>query len=298
MKAIEASGAESDTELVRLWLVGRPASTVKAYTADLAWWARFGLPPRGGWRRMRFRDYEAALVRSGEKTASEATTARRIATLRSLLAWAHRVGYCPLNIGAVIRPGKAPNKLAERILEPDEVLRLLAAAGEAPRTGPRDHLLVRIGYVSGARVDELVGLDFEHVHAASKGGAILTLHGKGSKTRHVWITQGSFDEIVRFDDRTEWRSHETSWCGPIFRTRFRTRLGVRDAERVIERAAKRAKLGKVSPHWLRHAHATHALERGAPIHEVASDLGHVSIATTSRYLHARPGSGSARWLGL
>jgi site-specific recombinase XerD len=51
-----------------------------------------------------------------------------------------------------------------------------------------------------------------------------------------------------------------------------------------------------SPHWLRHAHATHALERGAVIHLVQATLGHASVATTGRYLHARPTDSSARCL--
>ena len=34
-------------------------------------------------------------------------------------------------------------------------------------------------------------------------------------------------------------------------------------------------------HWFRHAHATHSLERGAPIHLVQATLGHASVATTS-----------------
>jgi integrase/recombinase XerD len=66
----------------------------------------------------------------------------------------------------------------------------------------------------------------------------------------------------------------------------------------VRRAAKRAELEvktKVSPHWLRHAHATHALERGAPIHLVQATLGHASVATTGRYLHARPTDSSARY---
>lgn len=54
----------------------------------------------------------------------------------------------------------------------------------------------------------------------------------------------------------------------------------------------------VSPHWLRHAHASHALDRGAPIHLVQATLGHSSVATTSRYFHARPGESSARFLAL
>jgi site-specific recombinase XerD len=75
------------------------------------------------------------------------------------------------------------------------------------------------------------------------------------------------------------------------------------AWRLVCAAAARVGLptGKagVSPHWLRHAHATHALEHGhAPIHLVQATLGHASVATTSKYLHARPTDSSARYLGV
>jgi len=53
----------------------------------------------------------------------------------------------------------------------------------------------------------------------------------------------------------------------------------------------------VSAHWLRHAHASHSLDRGAPIHLVQATLGHASVATTGKYLHARPSDSSARYLG-
>lgn len=54
----------------------------------------------------------------------------------------------------------------------------------------------------------------------------------------------------------------------------------------------------VSPHWFRHAHASHALDCGAPIHLVQATLGHASITTTGRYLHARPNDTSSRFLPL
>jgi integrase/recombinase XerD len=50
----------------------------------------------------------------------------------------------------------------------------------------------------------------------------------------------------------------------------------------------------VSPHWLRHSHATYALDRSAPIHLVQATPGHASVARTGRYLHARPTDSSAR----
>jgi integrase/recombinase XerD len=62
---------------------------------------------------------------------------------------------------------------------------------------------------------------------------------------------------------------------------------------MLKRTAKRAGLpAAVSPHWLRHAHGSHALDRGATLPEVQETLGHDNIATTSGYLHARPDSSS------
>jgi site-specific recombinase XerD len=49
---------------------------------------------------------------------------------------------------------------------------------------------------------------------------------------------------------------------------------------------------------MRHAHGSHALGRGAPIHLVQATLGHSSIATTGKYLHARPKESSSKFLSL
>jgi integrase/recombinase XerD len=56
--------------------------------------------------------------------------------------------------------------------------------------------------------------------------------------------------------------------------------------------ARAGLVAPVSPHWLRHAHASHAIDRGATLPEVQATLGHGNIATTSGYLHARPESSS------
>ncbi len=66
--------------------------------------------------------------------------------------------------------------------------------------------------------------------------------------------------------------------------------------RIVKAAAKRAGLPPdVSPHWLRRAHASHALDRGTPISLVQATLGHASIATTDKYLQPRPEDSSARY---
>ncbi len=64
-------------------------------------------------------------------------------------------------------------------------------------------------------------------------------------------------------------------------------------------AARKAGIERpVSPHFLRHAHASHALERGAKLTTVRDTLGHASIAVTDRYVHARPGDSSGLSLAV
>ena len=54
--------------------------------------------------------------------------------------------------------------------------------------------------------------------------------------------------------------------------------------------------GKVSPHWFRHSHATHALDNGADLNLVSQTLGHSDLAITGMYIHVRPGSSSGDYL--
>ena len=66
---------------------------------------------------------------------------------------------------------------------------------------------------------------------------------------------------------------------------------------VVKGCARRAGVNDAaSAHWLRHAHASHALDNGAPISLVSATLGHADLKTTSVYAHAKPGDSSSRYL--
>jgi integrase/recombinase XerD len=76
--------------------------------------------------------------------------------------------------------------------------------------------------------------------------------------------------------------------------RRRTSFGTR---RIVKATAKRAGINEAaSAHWLRHAHASHAIDEGAPITLVSQTLGHADLKTTSVYAHARPNDSSSRYL--
>ena len=119
------------------------------------------------------------------------------------------------------------------------------------------------------------------------------MYGKGSKTRTVLLPSVIWRELMHF-------RQGAGLDAPVFLSRRGGgHLHPTSIERVVWKAAARAGLeGKVSPHWLQHSHATHALERGAPIHLLQATLGYPSVATTGRYLHARPTDSSAKYLAI
>ena len=123
-------------------------------------------------------------------------------------------------------------------------------------------------------------------------GGQVTVFGKGGKTRHVLLSDATWAELVKL------KNGEPD--APVFRSRRQGgHLHPSAAWRIVRKAAAQAGVdGKVSPHWLRHAHASLALERGAPVALVRDTLGHSSVGTTNGYRHARPNDSSARYLAV
>jgi site-specific recombinase XerD len=123
-------------------------------------------------------------------------------------------------------------------------------------------------------------------------GGQATIYGKGGKTRAVLLPAGVWRVLVQLRGEAEMDA-------PAFASQRKGHLDPSQVHRVVKAAAARAGLSaEVSAHWLRHAHASHALDRGAPIHLVQATLGHSSVATTGRYLHARPNDSSSRYLAV
>jgi integrase/recombinase XerD len=114
----------------------------------------------------------------------------------------------------------------------------------------------------------------------------LSINGKGRKVRQVLLP-----EIVSRSLQS--LRGDASDNDPVFTSRKGGHLTERAVNGMLKRVAKAAGVtGAVSPHWLRHAHGSHAIDRGATLPEVQATLGHDNIATTSGYLHARPDTSS------
>ena len=273
--------AETDEHLVELWLHGRSRHTRRAYRADSERFRTFVAKPLA---MVTLGDLQAFADSLAGKPSSRSRT---LAAVKSLLAFGQRTGYLALNVGAALKLPAGKDTLAERILTETDVHRLLAL-----EPNRRNQLLLRLLYIAGVRVSELAALTWRDLQPRSDGGQV-TVFGKGSKTRTVLLPSALWRELLRS------RQH-AALDAPIFPSgRGGGHLHPSTIERIVAKAAARAGLElAVSPHWLRHSHATHALERGAPIHLVAATLGHASVATTGKYLHARPTDSSSKYLAI
>jgi integrase/recombinase XerD len=281
--AVSATCAENDEALVSSWLdsLESPhsrrnfAMSAQRFLAEL---------PVGGLRAATVEDTRDALRRV-TRDVSEATGRQYTLRIKSLLTYAHELGYTPFNAGVRIKVrNDASNRgasLAKRIITPAEVALLIRAAPSR-----RDRILIGVAYAGGLRVSELVGLSWADVLPRENDQVQLSILGKGGKLRQVLLP-----DIV---SRTLLTLRGDAGANdPVFANRRGGHLTERAVHGMVKRAAARAGVNAaISPHWLRHAHGSHAIEKGASLPEVQETLGHANITTTSGYLHARPGSSS------
>jgi integrase/recombinase XerD len=216
----------------------------------------------------------------------KATRTQYVLRVKSLLGYAHKVGYTPFNAGAVIKvkPEAAHRgaNLAKRIITETEVALLIRAA-----RSKRDRVLVEVTYAGGLRVSELTALSWTDVLPRDQGRVQLSIAGKGGKVRQVLLPEIVSRSLLSLRG-------DAGANDPVFASRKGGgRLTERGVHDMVKRLAKKAGINEaVSPHWLRHAHGSHAIDRGASLPEVQATLGHGNISTTSGYLHARPDSSS------
>lgn len=280
----EATQADNDAQVIAMWLHGRTGHTRRAYEGGIAKFTAAVPQAIGTVTIGQLQAFADSLEAAGLATASQVRT---LATVKSLFGYATKIGYLRFNAAAALRLPKVRGTLAARIITEEAAHAIMAAAP----TG-RDKVLVRVLYAAGLRVSEACGL--RQCDAVQRGDAgQVTVHGKGGKTRTVLLSAATWKELAPM------AAAASGLEAPIFTGRDGAAISTTQAWRIVRAAAKRAGIeAAVSPHWLRHGHASHSLDRGAPVSLVAETLGHASVATTSRYLHARPDDSSARYLAI
>ena len=279
-----ASHESGVAQLVALWLHGRPETTKEAYGRDVG---RF----LGFLRGTHLADLSLAQLQAfAELLETEglslASRRRVLSSVKSLLSFGQETGYLRYNVGKALRAPKGGSELAARIISVAEVHRVIDR-----EPGMRNRVLLLLLYASGIRVSGLCALRWRDCAERVDDQGQITVTEKGGRTRSILLSSETWYQLAELRGEAENEA-------PIFASRKGGALTRRQVLRIVRAAGDRAGLSNLSPHWFRHAHASHALERGASIHLVKQTLGHASVATTGTYLHARPDDSSALYLGV
>jgi integrase/recombinase XerD len=276
------TGAETERELIRYWISQKSPTTKNTYLMVARQFLTFAGKEL---EEVMLDDILLWLESFQLRQASQNTINNKLAALKSLFSFGVKTGYLETNPAALIKTPKPKDALNERLLVEDEVKRLIEAANPG-----RDRLLLKLLYILGLRVSELVGLNWSDFKETGSG-VVVTVFGKGCKTRSLLLSQSLWAEVQQIP-----RSEKTE---AVFLSRFENRLDRHAIHRLLKAAAIRAGINPhTSAHWLRHAHACHSLKHGAGIELLMKSLGHSSLAVTSRYLHVQPSECTSKFIHL
>lgn len=203
---------------------------------------------------------------------------------KALCSFGVKLNYLRTNVFAVIKPDATPEVTHKRILTEEQVLKLI----DAPKR-ERDKLLLRLIYAGGLRVSEVCNLVWSDLLL---NGVLHIRQGKGQKERFVTLSDGMVERLTAYRG-------EAGADDPMFKSQKGGKLDETAVQRIVKSAAGAVGItDDVSPHWLRHSHASHSLDRGASLVTVRDTLGHSSIATTNKYLHSKRQDSSALHLAV
>lgn len=274
---------------------GAAANTLEAYRRDLEDFASFLADRNATIAEARSADVSAYLRALAEQGMAASSRARRLSALRQLYKFLladGRIGEDPVHglQGPKIRQ-PLPKTLS--VAEVDKLIatardRIAGTTGRERYAALRLYCLIEMLYATGMRVSELVSLPRSVLQGDPR---VLTIKGKGGRERLVPLNAAARAALDRY---LEVGRHEEDGLAPMLKTRWlfpsRSAEGHLTRQRLaqeLKELALEAGLDprRVSPHVLRHAFASHLLDRGADLRAVQLLLGHADISTTQIYTH-------------
>ncbi len=218
------------------------------------------------------------------------TVARRLSALRQFYRFTVSENVRKDDPTSTIESPKQGRTLPKTLTEAEVSNLIKTAAGSGGPESIRLVCLLEMLYATGLRVSELVGLPMA---ALGQGYQFLMVSGKAGRERMVPLSDPAQKAIKKYLDvrkqfigTDEQRMRQDKWVFPS-RTSDSGHLTRQRFAQLLKDLARDAGLaeGKVSPHILRHAFATHLLANGADLRSVQKMLGHADIATTQIYTH-------------
>ena len=257
---------------------GLSQNTVKAYEADISafinWIKENTKLKLKDIKEENINKYISYLFELNLKSSS---VNRKISSIKSLymfLVKKNILKNSPVN--EVISPKQ--EKYLPFSMSEDEVDKLLNSPKTSNKIEKRDKAMIEMLYATGMRISELVNLKITDIDTQR---CVVKVLGKGSKERLIPFGEAALDSLNAYlSDREESASKE------IFLSNRRTKISrIAFWHRIKVYLSRENLKNSISPHTLRHAFATHLLNRGADLRSVQLLLGHSDLSTTQIYTH-------------
>jgi len=257
---------------------GLSQNTVQAYETDilsfLNWLTKTPNINYLNLKEDNINKYIAYLFKSKLKSSS---VNRKISSLKSLYLYLIKKNILKNSpISEVITPKK--EKYLPSSMSEDEVDRLLKSPDTSNKIEKRDKAMIEMLYATGMRISELVNLKLTDVDLQR---CVAKVFGKGKKERLIPFGEAALEALSDYiSDRDKSVSKE------IFLSNRGKKLSrVAFWQRIKIYLLRENLKNSISPHTLRHAFATHLLNRGADLRSVQLLLGHSDLSTTQIYTH-------------
>ena len=227
------------------------------------------------------------------RQCSIATRNQRLAAVHAFCKYAQKES--PEKLDEIQKILSIPTKKKHRPIIPfltiQEMEILLKQPDRTKESGKRDLVLLVTLYDTGARVQELIDLTMKDIRLDNP--AVITLHGKGRKSRQVPIMKNTREllaEYLRYYDGNKGYALQDA---PVFYNQYKTKLTRRGVSYIIKKYVEAAREspgfhndGTITPHVFRHSRAVHMLQAGINLVYIRDFLGHATISSTEIYARA------------
>jgi site-specific recombinase XerD len=267
---------------------GYAPSTIRRYADLLRDFERFleseGIEDLREVRREHVEGFKLVLRRRKYSQSSQAQALQAVSKLFDDLC---ERGLLLLNPTDGVERVQRTDRMPRNVPSVADVRRLLAAVNTSLRTGIRDRAVIEVLYGSLLRVGELVALQ---VHDVDLDHRLLRIErSKTRRGRVVPIGAVAQRWLREYLDKVRpWWAKRAPNERTVFLTNRAEAMNPNAIRQSLLGLCNTAKLGRISPHALRHAGATHMLAAGADIRHVQKLLGHQHLASTQVYTHVAP----------
>ena len=164
-----------------------------------------------------------------------------------------------------------------------EVEKLLEAPNSSSLFGQRDRAMLELLYSCGLRVSELINLSYHNINIKEE---FIRIHGKGNKERILPMGEIAIDYLTTYESNSRPILLKNGQSDSYFLSNRGKAMSRQNFFYIIKTYATQAGIEKpLSPHSLRHAFATHLVQKGADLRSVQLMLGHSDISSTQLYTH-------------